>query len=202
MNISARLPQPIAKPRSDLATSLWQVCNRGRQPPNGRDPCCATGYGAKPRGRDAPQSHAGRRQPPRQAGPTQRAKRRRAGVALRGKKRGKKQAIHAKPPGPRRAALPAMSGHDQYKVARSRLARQQKGQQTRACSPIRQMEPRPQGQRRPAIARHQQVQPSLPGKPGDRPQQPRRQRSRHHPGATGQRSHGRAGVRQAQGVAE
>jgi hypothetical protein len=152
MNISARLPQPLSKVWRDLVTSLWQARNRGRQPPNGRDPCRAAGHGAQPRGRDAPQGQAGRRQSPRQDGPTQRAKRRCAGVALRGEKRGQKQAIGLEPPGPRRAALPAMGGHCQYKVTRSRPARQQKGQQARACPPIRQMKPRPQGERRPAIA--------------------------------------------------
>ena len=197
MIISARLRQPLRKLWRDLVTSLWQACNRGRQPPNGRDPRRAAGHGAKPGGRDAPQSHAGCWQPPRQGGPAQRAKCRRAGVALRGKKRRQKLAIHAKPPGPRRAALPAMGGHGQYKAARSRPARQQKGQQSKAYPPIRQMEPHPQGQRRPPIAGDQQAKPALPRKPRYGPKQRRRQAPRHHPGATRQRRHGQAGVRQA-----
>jgi hypothetical protein len=45
-----------------------------------------------------------------------------------------------------------MGCHGQGKAARRCPARQQKGQQTTAFPPIRQMQPRAEGQRRPAIA--------------------------------------------------
>jgi len=64
------------------------------------------------------------------------------------------------------------------------------------------MQPRPQGQRSPPIPRHQQYKATLPRKPRHGPEQSRRQPTRHHPRAARQRRHGRARVRQADGVAK
>jgi hypothetical protein len=95
-----------------------------------------------------------------------------------------------------------MGGHRQYDAARRRPARDQKRQQALAFPPVRQMQPRTKRKRRPAIACHQQCQPSLPGQPRDGPKQPCRQPARHHPGTAWQMLHGQARVRQPHRVAE
>ena len=202
MIISRHGPQPLSKGCRDLATSLWQTRNRWCQPPNRRHTRHGAGQGGEPGGGDAPQSHAGRSQAPRQTRPAQDPKGGRAGVALCWENWGKKHAIHPKPPGPRRATLPAMRGHAEYKAPWRSPACQQKRQQARAFPPIRQMQPGPQCQRRPAIPGKQQPQPALARQPRHWRQKPRRQAARHHPGATRQARHGQARVRQAGRVTE
>jgi hypothetical protein len=95
-----------------------------------------------------------------------------------------------------------MGCHTQDKATRRSPTRDQKGQQAKAFPSIRHMQPGPQGERRPPIAGHQQLEPTLPSKPRHQPQQPWLQPAQHHPSAARQTLHGQARVRQPHRVAE